>query len=231
MRRFKCALLAAVAAIGFASFASAADMPVKARLMAPAVYDWTGFYVGINGGGGWGRSRFDFDSFRITTGNYNTSGGLVGGTIGYNWQVGTWVLGLEGDLDWTNINGSGLAPTPTFTARTSNSWLATARGRLGYAANNWLLYGTGGAAWGNVKAEYSVNPAAPLFPGQTSTRSGWAAGGGIEYGVTRNVSVKAEYLYIDLGTASCTRPNCSSLTNVSVPFSVSTARLGLNYRF
>jgi outer membrane immunogenic protein len=227
MRRFVVALLA-TSALTFA--AQAADLPVKAPVYkAPPVmlYNWTGFYLGINGGGAWGRSSFDF-STGTTSGNYDLSGGLVGGTVGYNWQITPWVLGIEGDIDWADIKGSAACPNPAFSCETKNNWLATVRGRFGYAIDNWLIYGTAGGAFGDVKLSV---PGPVAFPGQTITRSGWTAGGGIEYGITPNLSVKAEYLYVDLGTATCDVGNCSATASASSPFRVSVVRAGLNWRF
>ncbi len=100
--------------------------------------NWTGFYAGINGGGGWGGSEF---SARFSTDFFDTSGGLVGGTIGYNWQMNQFVFGLEGDIDWSNIRGSAACVGTTCEAR--NDWLSTVRGRFGYAFDRFLPYVTG----------------------------------------------------------------------------------------
>ena len=114
------------------------------RLRFVPVYNWSGFYIGINGGGAFGTSAWDL------TGSFNTSGGLVGGTIGYNYQVGQAVFGVEGDVDWAEING-----TPTTLpvgCKTSDTWLSTVRGRLGYAADRFMPFVTGGAAFGDIRA-------------------------------------------------------------------------------
>jgi outer membrane immunogenic protein len=191
------------------------------------LYNWSGFYLGINGGGAWGRSRFDSPLFGTSTGNFNTSGGLVGGTVGFNWQTGSVVFGVEGDGDWANIKGSALCPVPNLglTCTTSDSWLATARGRLGVAFNEWLLYGTDGGAFGDVKMGV-----APLA-GQSVTRSGWTAGAGVEYGFAPNWSFKVEYLHVDLGTASCSLGSCAVADTANVPFKAEVVRAGLNWRF
>ena len=129
----------------------------------PFAYNWTGFYVGINGGGGWGRST-QTDAAGVTSGSYNQSGGLVGGTVGYNWQMTNWVLGLEADWDWANIDGSTnpvvCAAPGCFTDLRS---IGTVRPRLGYAWDRWLVYVTGGLAWGDIKAgQDSCTPSTPL---------------------------------------------------------------------
>ena len=124
-------------------------MPAKAPAYIAPIYNWTGFYVGINGGGGWGGSEF---SAPFSTGSFDTSGGLVGGTIGYNWQMNQFVFGLEGDIDWSNIRGSAACAGTTCEAR--NDWLSTVRGRFGYAFDRFMPYVTGGAAFGNIKTDH-----------------------------------------------------------------------------
>ena len=112
------------------------------------IYNWTGFYVGINGGGGWGNSQWDGIN------KFDVSGGLIGGTIGYNWQVGQIVVGAEGDIDWSGIKGS----TNVLCAagcETRNTWLATVRGRLGYAFDRFLPYVTAGLAVGDINADHA----------------------------------------------------------------------------
>ncbi|HEY4141011.1 MAG TPA: porin family protein, partial [Pseudolabrys sp.] len=134
MKRLVLASVSALALVSTFGAANAADisrrqtMPVKAPIYAP-IYNWTGAYVGINGGGGWGRSD---TSAPFASGGFDTSGGVVGGTIGYNWQAGQTVFGVEGDIDWSNIRGSATCGVG-FSCETKNSWLATARGRVGYA--------------------------------------------------------------------------------------------------
>ena len=108
-------------------------------------YNWTGFYVGINGGGAFGTSAWD------STGSRNVSGGLVGGTVGYNYQFGQAVFGVEGDIDWADINGTSTTGCP-LGCKTSDTWLSTVRGRLGYAADRFMPFVTGGAAFGDVRA-------------------------------------------------------------------------------
>jgi outer membrane immunogenic protein len=154
---------------------------------------WTGMYAGINAGYGFGRS--DWDPL-VVSANPSPKGILAGLTVGYNYQTGTWVWGLEGDLDFSDIKGSAVCGLAT--CETKNSWLGTARMRLGYAGwSNWLVYGTFGGAAGNVKASNS------LLGTTSATKIGWAAGVGAEYAMWSNWSVKMEYLYADLGSTSC----------------------------
>ncbi len=188
----------------------------KAPVVIPA-YNWTGFYVGVNGGGGFGGSNWD------STGSFNLSGGLIGGTVGYNYQWGQAVLGVEGDIDWTNIKGS----TTAFCApgcQTANSWLSTARVRLGYAADRFMPYVTGGGAFGNIKATV------PGLPGATDTNAGWTVGGGIEAALIGNWTGKVEYLYVNLGSFNC-GVNCGVPAANNVSFHSNILRAGVNYRF
>ena len=221
MKRVILAGVSAIAVVTMMSAANAADlprrhaaMPVKAPEYA-AAFNWTGAYIGINGGGGWGRSNWS----AIGT-DFNTSGGMVGGTIGYNWQTGPAVFGLEGDLDWSGVKGDtscGVAGT----CETRNDWLGTARGRIGYAFNRVMPYITGGLAVGNVKASSAL--------GSTDeTRAGYALGAGIEANIVGPWSAKLEYLYADLG-----KTNCSSCVagGTDVSFHENIVRAGINYRF
>ncbi|MGH7486214.1 MAG: outer membrane protein, partial [bacterium] len=181
-------LLAGVSVLVLAGQAAAADLPARAypypvkAPMAQPYYNWTGLYIGVNGGGGWGRSKWD------STDSFNVSGGVVGGTIGYNYQVQQFVWGVEGDVDWSNIKGT-TNTFCTFGCETRNTWLATARGRLGYAANRWMPYITGGAAFGDIRAS------TPGFAGNSTTKTGYTLGGGVEVALAGNLTAKVEYLY------------------------------------
>jgi outer membrane immunogenic protein len=215
-----------VACVGLLAFAAgtavAADLPprypqpYRVPVYSP-VFNWTGFYLGINGGGGWGRSQWDgIDKFDV-------SGGLIGGTIGYNWQWGQAVVGVEGDIDWSGIRGS----TTTLCGpgcETRNHWLATVRGRVGYAFDRFLPYLTAGLAVGDIRANVAG------FPGGSITTAGWTVGGGLEVGIVSNVSVKAEYLFVDLGNFNCGF-NCGLGANGNVSFYSNIFRAGLNVRF
>lgn len=199
----------------------AAPMPTKAPAYAP-VYNWTGLYIGINGGGGWGRSTWSNPA--VGSIGFNTSGGLIGGTLGYNWQVNQAVFGLETDLDWTNIKGSSASAVcggAAVTCETKNSYLGTVRGRLGYAFDRWLPYITGGLAYGDIKAN------ATGFGTNSTSRAGWTLGGGLEFAVAGPWTAKVEYLYADLGKASCS----FCVAGTDVKFNANIIRGGVNYRF
>jgi outer membrane immunogenic protein len=217
-------LFALVGLAALTGTAAAADLPprpapapyYKAAVVAP-VYNWTGFYIGINGGGGFGRSTWD------TTGGRNTSGGIVGGTVGYNYQFGQGVVGLEGDIDWANINGSTNNACP-LGCKTSDNWLSTVRGRLGYAADRFMPFVTGGAAFGDIKAT------TPGFVGADNTKAGWTLGAGLEFAIAQNWTAKAEYLYVDLGKFNC-GVSCGIVATNNVSFTTNLIRAGVNYRF
>jgi outer membrane immunogenic protein len=214
-------LLACCSTLALVSAATAADLPprypvTRAPYYAP-VYNWTGFYLGFNAGGGWGSSTWD------STGDFDLSGGLVGLTAGYNWQVGTFVFGLEGDIDWTNIKGHTFA----FCApgcETSNSWLATVRGRIGYTFDRFMPYLTGGLAIGDIRAH------TPGYVGQDDTNFGWTVGTGLEIGLFGTWTAKAEYLYVDLGDINCGL-GCGLLASDHASFSTHIVRGGVNFRF
>jgi outer membrane immunogenic protein len=215
----------AFAALVAAQCAVAADLSVAPLYKAPPAqitqaYNWTGFYVGANGGGGWGHSFWNANSTGM-----NLSGAQAGGTAGYNWQAGSAVFGIEGDLDWSNLKGSATSALCPGGCTTSDTWLSTVRGRAGYAFGGVLPYITGGLAVGDIHA------AVPGFAGGSSTNAGWTLGGGLEVALPGNWSAKAEYLHVDLGRFNCGL-NCGGVSptdNVSMHDDI--VRAGLNYHF
>jgi len=217
----------ALAAFGFlaSSFsAQAADIPhpvFKGVHPVIAYYNWTGFYVGVNGGYGWGTSNWS----AIPTANNKPKGWLAGGTVGYNYQTGSIVWGVEADWDWSNVKGTATC-APGVICSTEDRWLATVRGRLGYAFDRWLPYVTGGGAFGNVRASINV-PTFGFMDSASKNLFGWTIGAGIEYAFLSNWSAKLEYLYVDLGSFN-TGP-LPLVNNVS--FKENILRVGLNYKF
>ncbi len=236
-------LLGAVAALALGSTSAwAADLPVKAVAPMVQIYDWTGFYLGISAGGSYGFSdHIDRATGVSDAGGYNVKGGLVGGTLGYNWQVSTWVIGFEGDVSWVAERGSTgdigpnavgaidpVSGTPPFASFTNETWLATARGRFGYAVNNLLFYGTGGFAAAGVGAGI-YDTAHVLLASTSSTRTGWTAGGGLEWGFAPNWSAKFEWLYMKFNTVTFNTIQAEGPR--TVPFDDNVVRFGVNYRF
>jgi outer membrane immunogenic protein len=195
------------------------QMPAKAPAMVP-VYNWTGFYLGINGGYGWAQS--DWTAFGADA---DPSGALVGATLGYNWQAlgSPWVFGLEGDIAWSGIKGTFTNAACPTGCETKNSWLGTVRGRVGYAFDRVMPYFTGGLAVGEIEANQGG------FAGVSDTKAGWTIGGGIETALAQNWTAKVEYLYADLGSIGCGVGSCSVPTDVD--FQTHIVRAGINFRF
>ncbi len=193
--------------------------PRSAPVLVP-FFTWNGFYAGINAGYGFGSSKWTDIVTGVSTGNFDVDGALVGGTAGYNLQLGGWVLGIEGDIGWNFGKGSTTAACGT-SCETASDWLGTLRGRLGYALDRFLPYVTGGASFGNIEGTASGG----TF-GKTAV--GWTAGGGLEYAFLSNWSAKLEYLYVDLGTATCSAA-CSGGNPVDVTYTTQIVRGGLNY--
>jgi outer membrane immunogenic protein len=244
MHRFSFAALAAVAVFGFASVASAADMPTKAPIVtAPAVmpYNWTGFYVGAVGTYGWGDSQhceIGEAVLCLADGPFTNMKGWEGGvTAGYNWQWNQWVFGAEGDWSWGKLNGSS-RDVPDFGCggggQTCDTWInsiGTARARVGYAFDRFLPYLTVGAAFSDLHA--AIGPAGGRSTDST-TKTDFVWGGGLEYAFWQNFSAKLEYLNItklgdftyDAGAA------CGAATRCYVHVgSINLVRFGLNYKF
>lgn len=214
-------VVGATLAAGFASSASAADLPAKVYTKAPpvvaSVYHWSGFYIGANGGGGSGHSCWTPTATFLgpapaglpatcSTG----TGGLVGGQVGYRWQAANWVFGLEAQGDWANLKGSAISLTGTFGGfpfpnQTKTDAIGLFTGQIGYAWNNVLGYVKGGAAVTHNRYNGVVLTAVPGFPagsnfdGASDTRWGGAVGVGVEYGFAPNWSVAVEYDHLFMG--------------------------------
>jgi outer membrane immunogenic protein len=230
MRRI---LMAGAFALAAGGQAFAADLPMPAPPVPPPayvpvlpVYNWTGFYIGINSGGTFGNSNWTDPSPAFPpTGNFTVNGFLIGGTIGGNYQIGSFVLGVEGDGDWSNIIGTTFNTSCVAVGcQTKSNWLATVRGRAGWAWDRVLFYGTGGAAFANVQA------AAGAFPFMSATQTGWTAGAGVEYAFAPNWTAKVEYLFVDLANAACGTVNCGG-TTTTVSLNENVIRGGINFKF
>lgn len=199
-RLMKKIAFAAIAALGFAGAASAADMPVKAPVApAPPIqlpYNWGGLYLGGHVGYLWGRTRVEEDGL-VTEPNASTSGVIGGVMAGYNWQTGPWVFGVEGDFGWTNAHGTGLQTPTIVTPNTYDvNWTGHVRGRFGYAFDNWLLFIAGGFA----VADFEFHEGESVVQPPGGRYNGWSIGGGAEVGITRNLVGRIEYLYDDFGS-------------------------------
>ena len=242
-------LLGGLAFIAFAlgSPALAADLPAdplyKSSPLIVPVYDWTGFYVGVDGGWSFGKSSTDFTvtGFAPESISPHMNNWVVGGEAGYNWQFSrNFVAGIEADLQATGEEGTGIAPTlitpgciPGILCTTTNvgidqrlRWFGTARARLGFLPfDHLLLYATGGAAFGEIESTTSVTTnTSSILPflassnvateTATTTRAGWTAGGGAEWVLSGGWTAKLEYLYVDLGNVGYTLVNTVTATTV-----------------
>jgi outer membrane immunogenic protein len=211
MKKFAITLCALM--LGTVTAASAADLPVRTYSKAPslpvvAAYDWSGFYIGVNGGGGGGQNCFHY--IRVDGGCHNPHGGLAGGQVGYNWQLSNVVLGLEFSGDWADLTGSHVrpfGPWGTMHSHVSGIYMGTAR--AGYAWDRTLLYIKGGVAW--VDADYHLTcngvvgggiclPVGATAERSSVTRIGGVVGAGLEYAVSKNLILGVEGDYLPLGT-------------------------------
>jgi outer membrane immunogenic protein len=199
-------LLAAVSlvALGAAAPAVAADLAArpytKAPAMVAAIYDWSGFYIGVNGGGGSAHSTWDLVGGG-REGSHDATGGTVGGQIGYRMQSGQWVFGIEGQGNWADFSGDNVSAIPGFGTRNRSriDSFGLITGQVGYAWNNVLFYVKGGAAVVGDKYDVFDIPTGALFSSARETRWGGTVGAGLEYGFAPNWSVGVEYNHIFLG--------------------------------
>ena len=242
---------------GALAFAVAAGQALAADLPQPApppqapvayvptvapVYNWGGIYFGANGGYGFGSSEWsdpNNPSFLGTTGNFSTTGFLVGPTVGVNFQTDAFVFGIEGDFDASWLDGKSSSAYcgavigfPAGQCETKNTWLSTVRARVGYAADRVLFYGTAGGAFGNI--ETGANGGLV-----SSTKFGWTAGAGVEVAFADNWTARVEYLFVDLENATCSAANPCGVNfvttglpaNQTVKFDANLIRLGVDYKF
>lgn len=186
-------------------------------------YNWTGFYIGATVGYGSGTSNWDLAGLGFPGVDTAPKGMMYGVTAGYNWQAGSFVYGLEADYNFSNVKGS-VACAVISTCQTENTWLATFRGRIGYAFDRFMPYLTGGGAYGDIKA---TSTTAGLSVTDSESKFGYAFGGGLEYALLANWTIKGEYLYVNLGKFS----PASSGGLFDVSFSEHIVRGGLNYKF
>jgi outer membrane immunogenic protein len=207
--------------VAAAGVANAADMAVKAPVYkAPPpiiIPSWAGFYIGVHGGGGWADNKFNVFGRDNGTG----SGGFGGGHVGYNWQFGSVVAGVEGDFD-----GAALSYTDVDRFKHTTDELASARARLGYAViPNLLAYGTGGFGWAHSKIDSGPFAA----PGDSVSQPGWVAGAGLEYKIFGPLIARGEYLHYGLGSQSINAGSAFGADTLKE--SIDVVRGGLSYKF
>lgn len=215
-----------------------------APLSSPALHNWLGFYGGAHVGGAWGSTKA-YDSGGVTLSDYWSaapSGVVAGVQLGYNWRTGLVIYGLEGDIGYLGLGGSA---TTTYvplgydtSTNTDLNFYLTLRGRLGVLINDWALYATGGyigadttvSVFGACNSSFLGCGTPSVYGSNSSFRSGWTIGGGLEAPIAPSWTAKVEYLYFDLGstTVTTTAPIASSWT---VDTDGSLVRAGLNYSF
>jgi outer membrane immunogenic protein len=238
--KYKGFLLATAGGMAMVPGAQAADMQLKAPVMAP-VASWTGWYIGAHAGVNWQQAS-SLNTYTQTAGNVDHtdgSGFIGGGQIGYNWQHGNSVFGLEGDFSWLGGGGSASSAAPGKTgASVSNKvdWLSTVRGRMGLAVGDTMVYATGGVAIGhanNSQQPFEVFPGSvPHTKSEAKTKVGWVVGGGIEHMWDQHWTIGLEGLFVDLGKSTASNTPPSGFTK-STTFSnqIVIGRVKLNYKF
>jgi outer membrane immunogenic protein len=233
--------------LGLVSPALGADLPTytKAPVVASPVYDWSGFYVGVFGGGGWGNHNINnatgpASSFANYTANYSSQGGVAGGEAGYNFQSGNIVVGIEADGFWSGMKGNDSAAVaagsfPIASVDADNlRWGGTLRARGGIAVDRWMLFFTGGWAYGDI---LHTNTDPVLGVDQfTVHANGLTAGGGVQYALLNNLIGKVEYRYYNFNGYNRPAVGGTGLTsNGQLPYTTETTysviTVGLDYKF
>ena len=224
---------ASLVAISAAAPAVAADLAArpytKAPAMVAAIYDWSGFYIGINGGGGSAHTTWDQQAPLVGgEGSHNGTGGTIGGQIGYRWQAGQWVFGVEGQGNWADFSGDNVSALVAQRNRTKIDSFGLITGQVGYAWNNVLVYAKGGAAVVGDKYDVFSTATGANLGSASSTRWGGTVGAGLEVGFAPNWSVGVEYNHIFLGGQDIT---FAGLKTDHVKQDVDMGLVRLNYKF
>lgn len=202
-----------------AATGSARSADLALRPSYPTVpVDWAGVYVGFNAGAAWGQAKW----VGVSANTFGVSGATAGPTVGYNFQNGSWVWGLEGDFDWSAISGDSVSCPLNCAA--SNNWMGTARARFGYSFGRFLPFVSGGLAFGDIKAS-GTN-----FTGIDETKLGWVAGGGIDFSFSPNWIGRLEYIHVDLSELRC-GPGCNGGAPNTVKFQADNFRAALVFKF
>jgi opacity protein-like surface antigen len=216
-------LVAAAAILGLPAAAMAADLPMQQQAPAAytpvaSVYDWSGVYLGVHAGYGWGETNIESPVAGLDDIDSDADGFLGGVQAGYNAQWGNWVGGVELEATYSGIEGDDVAGLDT-----ELNWMGTARARVGYAFDRILPYVVGGLAIGDVEATNTVTGFS-----ESNTHIGYTVGAGIEYAVTDNISVKGEYAYVDFQDESY---DLGTGIPTDADLDAHTVKAGLNYKF
>jgi outer membrane immunogenic protein len=237
MKKFLLGTIGLVA-LGMAAPASAADLRARPapppQYVAP-IYDWSGFYIG--GNGGWGQSRNCVDFGIFPDACSERSGGLAGGQLGYRWQAGSWVFGLEGQGDWADLSNTRVSIfRPAFSTRTKTDGIGLFTGQIGWALwNTALFYVKGGAAVTSNRFSILDTPTGAELASASSTRWGGAVGVGWEWGFAPNWSAGIEYDHLFMGDANnsftVANPALAAVLNSRITQDVDMVTVRVNYRF
>jgi outer membrane immunogenic protein len=234
MRRLTIAAFAAVSTIAFTQIAIAADMSVKAPFYRAQVFSWTGVYVGGDVGYGWGRSKGtlqDLQGLFPVPYDFHADGIIGGAFIGANYQFGQIVVGVEADWQAADLDGSQTVNLfGGYDIRTKIDNYGSVRGRLGFAWDRWMFFGTGGWAWGHGHTSYGFPGIAPFYTNSFNGHNGWTAGAGFEYAFTNNVLARVEYRYTDLGNHSYVDVPTNSVETGN-RITINDVRVGLAFKF
>jgi outer membrane immunogenic protein len=212
-----------------AASANAADLyvPQQPFVPEPMSFGWTGGYVGAHVGYGWGNSDGEITLGGAGAADADSEGWLAGVQAGYNHNLGGVVIGVEGDIAWTGIEAELPNGGSPGTIMHSIDWLGTLRGRVGFAADAFLVYGTAGVAFAGGTLGLDFDDPGLTDQSDSTTHIGWVVGVGAEAMITDSISLKAEYLYHDLGTQSYSAGPFAADTSLTV----STVKIGANFHF
>jgi outer membrane immunogenic protein len=241
-------LLSSVALLGLTVGAMAADLPMRSAPMAPApvfsavpVFTWTGFYVGVNAGWGWDTNDDNNGFLGLNGGIFDddddSDGGFIGGgQVGYNMQFGSFVAGVEADLQFADINGSDrrvLVNGALINVGTGGlDYFGTVRARLGFAIDRALVYATGGFAYGGGDNGNGCRVGNLIdCDDDDDVSGGWTLGGGVEFAVTNNLTVKLEGLYVNLDRGGDDTVFETGVLNNRDDLEFGVVRAGLNFKF
>ena len=236
MKPLRYYLLATASSAALIGNAAAADMPLPAKASPPVVSNWAGLYIGLNAGAAWRNWSFSNpDALGTIPTDPIWSDRAIsfigGGQIGYNWQAGNLVYGVEGDIDWVDGKSSAAIPGGSFLATSNLDWLSTIRGRVGLTLSPQILaYLTGGAAFAHFSDAWGFVPTGNDLT-SNSTRAGWTIGGGVEYMFDPHWSARIEGLYADLGSQNQTTTYSSTIYRSSFEHTVTLLRGALNWKW
>jgi outer membrane immunogenic protein len=229
------ALLMLVSGSAMAADMTPAPAPVYSKVPMAPLFSWTGFYVGGDGGYGFATSAGTLVTLFPSSVPYsfNVNGPIAGGFVGGNYQMGSYVFGAEADWQWANLTGNSGSVAggggPFMMSSTVKSY-GSARGRLGFAVDHWLFFGTAGWAWGTWSTSYGPAVGAPVFTNNASSNKGWTAGAGIEYAFTNYLLGRVEYRYTNLGTVTAVDP-VTGASELGNKLTISDIRAGLAFKF